>query len=114
MIRRIERSATMWNFPGGKVGEGETHEEAVVRGLCEEIGLRCEVVKRICELPHPISGHTITYLLCKARGGKSQSLVRNKVEDIRWLTPKEVETVTNGTLSEAVRQTIAEQARFTR
>lgn len=114
MLRRIGDAGTMWTFPGGKVEAGETREEAVVRELREEIGLRCHVVKQIGERVHPVTGKTITYFLCKAEGGKSRNLERNKADDIRWLSPREIETVTNGTLFDKVRETIAEEARLKR
>ncbi|MCV9964950.1 NUDIX domain-containing protein [Pararhizobium sp. BT-229] len=114
MLRRIGEAGTMWTFPGGKVEDGETREEAVVRELQEEIGLRCHVVRRIGERVHPVTGRTITYFLCKAEGGKSRNLERNKADDIRWLTPREIETVTNGTLFDKVKEEIAEEARLKR
>ncbi len=114
MLRRTGEAGTMWTFPGGKVEDGESHEEAVVRELREEIGLSCHVVRRIGERGHPVTGRTITYFLCKAEGGKSRNLERNKADDIRWLTPREIETVTNGTLFDKVRETIAAEARLKR
>lgn len=114
MLRRTREAGTMWTFPGGKVEEGESHEEAVVRELREEIGLSCHVTRRIGERVHPVTGRTITYFLCKAAGGKSRNLERNKADDIRWLTPREIETVTNGTLFDKVRETISAEARLKR
>lgn len=37
-----------WEFPGGKVREGESHEDCVVRRVSEELGLNikvCEALK---------------------------------------------------------------------
>jgi 8-oxo-dGTP diphosphatase len=114
MVRQITPDGTMWTFPGGKVEEGETHEEAVIRELRKEIGMGCKVVKRIGERLHPITGRTITYIHCKAEGGKPRNLERNKADDIRWLTPQEIDAVTNGTLFDKVRDVIAAEARLKR
>ncbi|MCS4089378.1 NUDIX domain-containing protein [Rhizobium sp. BK176] len=112
MLRQTNQSGTMWTFPGGKVERDETHEEAVVRELREEIGLRCDVVRKIGERVHPVTGRSITYFLCKAQGGKPRNLERNKADDIRWLTPREIDQVTNGTLFDKVRDTIRDETRL--
>jgi A/G-specific adenine glycosylase len=44
--------AGMWEFPGGKVGEGETPKRAVVRECREELGVGCRVVRKLTELTH--------------------------------------------------------------
>lgn len=114
MLRRASDRGTMWAFPGGKVEEGETHEEAVVRELRRETGLECRVVERIGERLHPVSGRPITYFLCKAQGGKSRGSAVNRAEDIRWLTLNEIDGVTKGSLFDKVRAVIRREIRISR
>lgn len=49
--RRIEdpNHPPVWEFPGGKVENGETDEQALCRELQEEIGIQVEVLQKIGE-----------------------------------------------------------------
>lgn len=50
--RHNDTSALKWEFPGGKVHEGETLEEALSRELHEELGVTLTKSREIAEVCH--------------------------------------------------------------
>lgn len=42
----------MWEFPGGKIGDSETAEQALARELSEELGIELGAAERFMHLEH--------------------------------------------------------------
>ncbi|MBC7490749.1 MAG: (deoxy)nucleoside triphosphate pyrophosphohydrolase [Glaciimonas sp.] len=81
--------AYKWEFPGGKVEEGETQEQALVREIKEELALDIRVDSALLTVEHEYPDFIITMhgLRCTALSDK---LVLHEHTDFKWLRAKEL------------------------
>lgn len=79
-------------FPGGRVEEAETLEEAVVRELQEETGLDISVEKQIGQRNHPVTDHRIHYFLCQVENGDKEGMgpQNDDLEALEWISLTEL------------------------
>jgi A/G-specific adenine glycosylase len=79
----------LWELPGGKKQKGETFKHAVAREILEEVGLRVEVLKKLCIVKHAYSHFAVTLhtYLCSPVSGNAQSL---GCEQIKWVRPNDL------------------------
>jgi 8-oxo-dGTP diphosphatase len=91
ILRGHEPSKGLWSIPGGRIEPGETDEQAVVREVAEETGLRvtCGRLLGTAELPG-LAGATVVvrdYLAVLAAGSAGPSAVAgDDAADVRWVT----------------------------
>ncbi|MDX2271535.1 MAG: A/G-specific adenine glycosylase [Cyanobacteriota bacterium] len=89
--QRLESSMLggLWEFPGGKIEEGETAAECVVREVKEEIGIDVVVESALTTIDHAYSHFTITLIafICRYVAGEARAL---QCSDVRWIYPSQL------------------------
>ncbi|MDY6205468.1 MAG: (deoxy)nucleoside triphosphate pyrophosphohydrolase [Prevotella sp.] len=78
-----------WEFPGGKVEEGECHHETLLREIKEEMDWDVYVGRKLGTVHHeyPDFEITLTAYLCKGGDGEPKLLEHL---DSKWLDKKEM------------------------
>ena len=77
--------AGMWEFPGGKIESGETHEEALIREIHEELNLPINVEKFLMTVNHEYPNfHLIMHCyFCSARVNHFENIEHSDVKYVR-------------------------------
>lgn len=93
LICQRTRHQTMplkWEFPGGKIEEGEQPRDALRRELEEELGIEATIGDEIVRLQHTYpNGATVElrFFLVRAYGGE----IENRIfRDMQWSAPKDL------------------------
>ena len=79
----------LWEFIGGKVEDGETKEEALVRECREEIGAAVVPKEVFMEVEHAYPDLTVHLTLFTAELLGEARLLEHA--ELRWITPSEID-----------------------
>ncbi len=76
-----------WEFPGGKIEDGESPEDCLKRELIEEIGVEVSVIRPLSQITHQYLTFTVTLypFICRIIHGEI-SLREHKA--LIWLPPE--------------------------
>jgi 8-oxo-dGTP pyrophosphatase MutT (NUDIX family) len=100
-----------WSLPKGWVDKGETHEQAAIREVREEVGVQARVVQRLGEpekYVYNLHGvrvfKTVHYFLLEYESGSEQNH-DSEMEEVRWLSIDEaIEIVAYKGVKDMLRQ----------
>ena len=86
---RNKHFAFHWEFPGGKVDNGETFEIALQREIKEELSIDIKILKKVSSQKHKDDKINVNvhYFLCEHSDGKINLFEH---EDLKWVTKKEL------------------------
>lgn len=82
----------LWEFPGGKIETGETHQEALVREIKEELQVNIEVKNKFTEVEYQYEDFYLKMYLYWARIVSGEiNLVEHM--DMQWVNFKALKNV---------------------
>ncbi len=81
-----------WEFPGGKIEEGETAENAIIREIKEELNTSIKPLQHLCTVEYTYSKFHLVMecFLCTIESG---SLTLLEHENATWLTKSNLTSV---------------------
>ena len=76
----------LWEFPGGRVREGESDEEVLKRNLRDRLGIEVDVGEMLMEVTHEYTGYDLMMRVYKCEIGHQEPTAR-RVHDLAWVAP---------------------------
>jgi len=78
-----------WEFPGGKIEQGETVQECLARELFEEFGVQAKVGEVFAESEYKYDHGTIKLIALHAEIAETK-LTSNAHDKVGWINPKDL------------------------
>lgn len=85
-----------WTWPKGKIEKGETPENAAIREIGEEVGLKniilldkIDIIRYFYRLKGKLIFKTVYLYLFKAEGNENLKVLKAEINAAEWLAPDE-------------------------
>jgi 8-oxo-dGTP diphosphatase len=79
-----------WTLPKGKLDPGESFEEAALREVTEETGLRCRLVRELPAVEYEVrSGPKVVRYWLMEVEDETPFVPGDEVDEVRWVEPAE-------------------------
>lgn len=78
----------LWEFPGGRVRDGESDLEALQRSVRDRIGVRVEVGRCLLEVTHDYDAYCVTLAVYRCTLGDQEPWAEN-VAALAWVAPED-------------------------
>ena len=80
----------LWEFPGGKIGDGETAAEALSRELAEELGIEITTCASFMNLRHEYDDRVVTIEFFIVSAWNSEPVGREG-QELRWVPRQQLD-----------------------
>ena len=84
-----KHQAGLWEFPGGKIEKGETHQKALIREIKEELQIKISPQSFIIKITHEYSHAAINLWVYKAVFINGEITLLDH-EQTKWISPSEL------------------------
>ena len=82
--RRVEQGRLSWQFPAGKVEQGEAADAAAAREAFEETGVVVRAIRSLGARIHPDTGRSMLYVACDVEAGTAHAASPDEVAEVAW------------------------------
>ncbi len=79
----------LWEFPGGKITDGETSAQALKRELAEELGIEVTTSRPFLEVHHEYPDRTVDIEFFEVTSWKGEA-AGLEGQGLRWLLPSDL------------------------
>jgi len=80
----------LWEFPGGKLEEGETIEQCIIREIKEELNVCVDVGRFLLSVSKEYEHGDFKLMVYEASIKDIEHLKANVHQDLRWVKPNEM------------------------